>query len=227
MDVQTVEKSFNCGIYFIGHQNTQSHSEINENHALSFHCSQNCIWNYQRTTAGLGLLPTLNVIEHSTSAKLPSRLKSNQVISSATSWNLKMRTIISRLYSNRYFIIRHMYYLHKGKCASVYEKDVLVWVTSFINKWISMLCCGFSLLHFVVWRTKTLIKEKQSIPRLDKSNTYLILESISWLIHVKEFNHCRKSLTCCATGTTRHKNWAEQQIKRLFLSNAGFLIRIQ
>lgn len=83
------------------------------------------------------------------------------------------------------------------------------------------------LLHFVAYRTQTLIKEMQSIPRLDKSNIYLILESISWLIHVKELNQCRKSLTCCATGTTRHKNWAEQQMKRLFLSIAGFLTRIQ
>lgn len=73
------------------------------------------------------------------------------------------------------------------------------------------------LLHF-----QTLIKKMQSTPRLDKSSICLILRSIPWLIQVKELNQFRKSLPCSPIGTTRHKDGAEQQMERLFLSSAGF-----
>lgn len=114
---------------------------------MLYNSIDHCIWNYQRTTAGLGLLPALNVIEYSTSTKLPSRVKSNQVISSATSWNLKMRTIISRLYKNGY-LITDVLVTQRKVCAGICERCACL--SNFIYKQMTVNALLWILLYYFI-----------------------------------------------------------------------------
>lgn len=85
-----------------------------------------------------------------------------------------------------------------------------------------MLCCGFPHPISFCCEKNSNPDQKDLIHAQIRQKQHLILESISWLIQVKELYQFRKSFTFFPTETTRHKDWAQQQMEKLFLLSAGF-----